>query len=363
MEYAGFYDEDQEEVNNKVNKDLTVMIPDQGVLNVRVGAIIMKDDKFLMAGSDRVEHLYSVGGRIQMGETAEEAVVREVYEETGIKLSIDRLGFIHENYFIGDSGISLGKWVYEIAFFFYMNTPADFKPVCESFAEGDAVEHLEWVSADTPKTIFPEFFRTQLAEPGKEIKHLVTREELTRKAANSILEEGNIRNPGPWKQHSQWVAYGAEKIASACGLNPDEAYCYGLLHDIGRRFGVTHLAHVYNGYKYLMEMGFKKAAQIALTHSFNRMDLDDYIGEFDLEDSQISELKNLLAETRPDDYDFLIQLCDSIATAEGIVSMEERMLDVKKRYGTYPLEKWERNLELKKYFEEKAGKPLNQIVA
>ncbi len=52
---------------------------------------------------------------------------------------------------------------------------------------------------------------------------------------------------------------------------------------------------------------------------------------------------------------YLIQLCDSIATAEGIVSIEERMLDVKKRYGYYPQEKWERNMELKKYFESKAG--------
>ena len=29
-------------------------------------------------------YLYSVGGRIRMGETAEEAVVREVLEETGV---------------------------------------------------------------------------------------------------------------------------------------------------------------------------------------------------------------------------------------------------------------------------------------
>lgn len=68
-------------------------------------------------------------------------------------------------------------------------------------------------------------------------------------------------------------------------------------------------------------------------------------------------------ETQPDEYDLLIQFCDSIATAEGIVSIEERMLDVKKRYGYYPLEKWERNLELKKYFEEKADKSLDQIFA
>ena len=116
--------------------DLTVAVSDKAVLNVRVGAIIMKQGKFLMVGNDRAEYLYSVGGRIQVGETAEEAVKREVYEETGVELAIDRLGFIHENYFIGDSGKSLGKWVYEISFFFYMNIPDDFRPVCDSFAEG-----------------------------------------------------------------------------------------------------------------------------------------------------------------------------------------------------------------------------------
>lgn len=48
-------------------------------------------------------YLYSVGGRIKFGETAQEAVVREVPEETGVKMEIDRLGFVHENYFYGDA--------------------------------------------------------------------------------------------------------------------------------------------------------------------------------------------------------------------------------------------------------------------
>lgn len=195
----------------------------------------------------------------------------------------------------------------------------------------------------------------------REIKHIVTKEPLTRKAADSILEEGFCHNPGPWKEHSKWVGYSAAKIAAACGMDSEKAYCYGVLHDIGRRFGVTHLAHVYDGYQYLMEMGFEDAARIALTHSFNRLEIKDYVGEFDLEDSRIAELEDLLKKVQPDDYDYLIQLCDSIATAEGIVPIEERMLDVKKRYGYYPREKWERNIELKEYFERKAQMPLEQI--
>ena len=77
-------------------QDLCVKL-DEGVLNIRVGAIILKEGKFLMAGNERFPHLYSVGGRIKFGETAEEAVVREVFEETGVEMEVDRLGFIHEN--------------------------------------------------------------------------------------------------------------------------------------------------------------------------------------------------------------------------------------------------------------------------
>lgn len=34
-----------------------------------------------------------------MGETAEDAVKREVLEETGVAYEADRLAFIHENFF------------------------------------------------------------------------------------------------------------------------------------------------------------------------------------------------------------------------------------------------------------------------
>ena len=85
-----------------MNKDITLPLED-GIVNLRVGAIIQKDGKILMVGNkERPEYLFSVGGRIKFGETAEDAVKREVFEETGIKMEVLRLGFIHENFFPGD---------------------------------------------------------------------------------------------------------------------------------------------------------------------------------------------------------------------------------------------------------------------
>ena len=89
-----------------MNKDMTVPCED-GIINLRVGAIIMMNGKMLMVGNDRADYLYSVGGRIKFGETSEEAVVREVFEETGVKMEVDRLGFIHENYFYGDASSNM----------------------------------------------------------------------------------------------------------------------------------------------------------------------------------------------------------------------------------------------------------------
>ena len=156
-------------------QDLCVKTED-GILNIRVGAIIMKDDKFLMAGNDRFDHLYSVGGRIRFGETAEEAVVREVYEETGVKMEIDRLGFVHECFFPGDTEFKKGNIVHEISFFFYMKVPEDFEPVCYSFTEDGNQEFLKWITVDEPQKYFPEFFRTELLEPSDVVKHFVSRD-------------------------------------------------------------------------------------------------------------------------------------------------------------------------------------------
>lgn len=156
-----------------MKKDMCVAC-DDGILNIRVGAIIMRDGKILMVGNDRADYLYSVGGRIKFGETAEEAIVREVLEETSVKMEVDRLGFVHENYFYGDSSYNQGKLIYEISLYFYMKVPHDFAPVSVSFTEDNSKEYLRWISLDENVKMYPEFFRTELRNPANTVKHFVT---------------------------------------------------------------------------------------------------------------------------------------------------------------------------------------------
>ena len=157
-----------------MNHDMSVPCED-GMINLRVGAIIMRDGKFLMVGNNiRPQYLYSVGGRIKFGETAEEAVKREVFEETGYKLEIDRLGFVHENYFYGDAKTNFGKLIYEISFFYYMKVPDDFDPECLSSTEDDSKEFLRWITPDEPVKYYPDFFRDELKKPADNVKYFIT---------------------------------------------------------------------------------------------------------------------------------------------------------------------------------------------
>ena len=147
-----------------------------GLINLRVGAVIARNGRILMVSNPRADYCYSVGGRIKFGETAEKAVIREVREETGVTMEIERLAFVHENYFIGDAPGNLGKLIYEISFFFLMRVPEDFEPACESFTEDDSPEFLCWVTPDTPKRIYPSFFRTEALNPPPGVRHHITDE-------------------------------------------------------------------------------------------------------------------------------------------------------------------------------------------
>ena len=139
-------------------------------------------------------------------------------------------------------------------------------------------------------------------------------------------------NPGPWVKHSINVGIAARNIAEKVSwLNPEKAYIVGLLHDIGRRVGIVDIpTHVYEGYRYCLEKGWDEAARVCMTHSYLQMQ-DEFSYEPDSE--QEKAIKAYIMGCQADDYDKLIQLCDSLAVDYGFVILEKRFVDVTRRYG------------------------------
>ena len=78
-------------------------------------AIIVEDGCVLFAGNEKEDYYYSIGGAVHVGETAEDAVRREVMEETGVAYEVDRLAVVHENFFDDNTGSLRGLHCHEIA--------------------------------------------------------------------------------------------------------------------------------------------------------------------------------------------------------------------------------------------------------
>lgn len=181
---------------------------------------------------------------------------------------------------------------------------------------------------------------------------------LNRKIAEKALEEANKANPGPWYDHSKYVALACQNIASKCpDMDADTAYVYGILHDIGRYAGVTSEKHLIDGYRYCIERGWEKAAQICISHAFMIKDISTSIGIFDMPIEDKEFMAGYVQEAVYDDYDYLVQLCDALALPTGFCLLEKRFVDVTIRYGTHPatIDRWKAILGIKEYFEEKMG--------
>ena len=53
----------------------------------------------------------------------------------GVIAEIERLGFVHENYFYGTLGDDVGRQIYELCFFYYMKVPDGFVEIGEEDRE------------------------------------------------------------------------------------------------------------------------------------------------------------------------------------------------------------------------------------
>lgn len=180
-----------------------------------------------------------------------------------------------------------------------------------------------------------------------------------------LLAHGEARNPGGWAAHSRHVALAAAAIAGHHALlDPQSAYIAGLLHDIGRQEGQTNMRHVLDGYRFLSGLGYHDAARICLTHSFAIQDVHAHAGIWDCSAAELAFVEQRLLALTYDTYDRLIQLCDALATAEGLCLLEKRLVDVAMRHGVnrYTLPRWQAIFALQADFEQATAVPLYSLL-
>ena len=181
---------------------------------------------------------------------------------------------------------------------------------------------------------------------------------LTIAQAQQQLQIAAQMNPGLWEQHSISTAENARRIAEKVpGMDPDKAYVMGLLHDIGRRAGITGMMHLIDGYEYMMSLGEPEIAAVCINHSYPAKNALYFEGKHDCTPEQMAFLQEFIDRREYTDYEKLIQLCDAVSLPTGACIMEKRFVDVALRHGVqdYTTKRWAGYLEHKKYFDTLCG--------
>jgi ADP-ribose pyrophosphatase YjhB (NUDIX family) len=116
---------------------------DSAGFNLRVAGVCLDDGRVLLHTEARFDYWVLPGGRPLFGETASDALRREMIEETGATVEVGRLLWVVENLFEHD-----GTPFHEIGFYFAMSPPSgltvgDGRPTFIGY-EGDIPLRFRW---------------------------------------------------------------------------------------------------------------------------------------------------------------------------------------------------------------------------
>ncbi|MCB1217179.1 NUDIX hydrolase [bacterium] len=105
------------------------------VFNFRVAGVAISRNRLLVHRAERETNWSLPGGRIQPLEFSDSALVREMSEELGASVTVERTLWVMENLF----GYAEGKQVHEVCFYYLMRL-ADDDPLHDNESDFDGEE-------------------------------------------------------------------------------------------------------------------------------------------------------------------------------------------------------------------------------
>ena len=145
---------------------------------LRVSGLIIKNNKLLLVDMDDSGFLCLPGGYVELGETTEEAVKRELLEEVGKKFNISKYLGVVENYFIN----KYSKKMHEISFYYLMIPIENIDTNDFTIIENDKGHNIKlafkWIDLKEINNydIRPSFLKQIIEDEKLEFNHLIFNE-------------------------------------------------------------------------------------------------------------------------------------------------------------------------------------------
>lgn len=138
-----------------------------------VRAVIIRNGKLLVLHDERSPHYYLPGGKVGMGETAEQAVLREVKEELGIDAQIGRALWLDQNFFTEKVD---NERYHELGLYFLLRIKDD-ELTEEKFVvkEGKHTLRFEWLAFERlqGEYLYPNFIKTEIFALPRNMKMII----------------------------------------------------------------------------------------------------------------------------------------------------------------------------------------------
>ena len=128
-----------------MSTDISFKVDDKK-FNYRVCGIIVRNGRILAKYNERLSHYALPGGRVQLGERAEDAIVRELNEELGIEAKIVRPLWLNQNFFSAEADRTD---CHELCIYFLMDVSDNELPFKEDkfvLYEGGRRHMFEWLT-------------------------------------------------------------------------------------------------------------------------------------------------------------------------------------------------------------------------
>ncbi len=137
---------------------------ESGVFNYRACAVIIHHDAILAMRDERSPYYYLPGGRVQLHETAEAAVLREIQEELGVIATIVRPLWLNQGFFKEEVS---AETYHELCLYYLADvTETDLLSRGTSFVCHDGGKELqfEWLPFDALKStyFYPLFLKEKI---------------------------------------------------------------------------------------------------------------------------------------------------------------------------------------------------------